>query len=775
MNKHLKKYLSLFLLGIFTCPIVIDHKTNSMAIPVTVAMQQIPRILMTAGSCMIGIATSLWHTHNTPTATTPPHATTKVTTTNQHQASVASSIATSFKPDIDQVAKAHNTTSVPSTHSTVKTATPTKTEPISVEQAAVKISEHVASQEQKKLILNSKAVYRATAYTIPGTQPAIERRDLTNGVQYIMCDGDATLTLEWSDRSAQVEARAAIPNFSNTKDELRTILLNHPAERAWITKQLNSVMSCLVQTQSPDFITRLQARIAMQFIQLPGALADNALATVNDLNHLFFHYDGTICRKALHENTQACESIRGLIDWIDYQIGDIIPRDQYISKQAYDQLNANCSSNLLSYFISWCNAVTGRHCTMTQAMLGKADAFNADMLKCIEYSSRFEFKKAEQLRDTHKSGLLNDIIQYYKKVQIHGAQQKLESLYDEHGIIRIASHDPLYKQYKLELEAAPDTQKKIINQNLLVRYHLKNTMHEKWGIPQSAPDCVHDALYEIMGPDCSALSDISLVQERIEQIIDTAPENQRAQLIKAFYLPNGALKEYAQHDINVQTIKMTASILDAYSTDARQQLNTFIGMRIKNPQESAKINQAIECLQKSLNAKTEPERIKYKEQFDAIYNQIGGQPGKAKPVITPQSDTPPVAGAPVPPDPDEDKKAKEKVENTSTQNVCLNKVQWTNHGFKHFPPKNTPWKNIVSLTKGGAAKYHPSIEIEKIERLAWEQGKICTNGKPWKVMKFDKIVGAKNGIETNCIRVECSANTIHGHPITLNEYSQLIS
>ena len=105
----------------------------------------------------------------------------------------------------------------------------------------------------------------------------------------------------------------------------------------------------------------------------------------------------------------------------------------------------------------------------------------------------------------------------------------------------------------------------------------------------------------------------------------------------------------------------------------------------------------------------------------------------------------------------------------------IHRVNWTNHGFKHCPPRNKAWKDVISSTKDGAAKYHPNIDIEKIERLAWEKGKMCTNRKTWKVMKFDQTVGAKNGIETTCIRVECSANTIHGHPITLDEYMKLTS
>lgn len=110
---------------------------------------------------------------------------------------------------------------------------------------------------------------------------------------------------------------------------------------------------------------------------------------------------------------------------------------------------------------------------------------------------------------------------------------------------------------------------------------------------------------------------------------------------------------------------------------------------------------------------------------------------------------------------------------SNSKNVRVaEKNNWTNHGFKHFPSKNLQWKDIVASTKNGAAKYHPSIEIEKLERLAWEKGIVCKNGK---VMKFDYIVGATNGIETNFVRIKYSANTIHGHPITAAEYAKLIS
>ena len=102
-------------------------------------------------------------------------------------------------------------------------------------------------------------------------------------------------------------------------------------------------------------------------------------------------------------------------------------------------------------------------------------------------------------------------------------------------------------------------------------------------------------------------------------------------------------------------------------------------------------------------------------------------------------------------------------------------VDWTDHGHKHFPDKNKSWKDIVKSTKDGPAKYSKDIpDIEAFERNAWETGTPTTNGKNWKVKAYDEVIGATGGKETRYIRIENSANTIHGHPISESEYLKLL-
>jgi len=125
-----------------------------------------------------------------------------------------------------------------------------------------------------------------------------------------------------------------------------------------------------------------------------------------------------------------------------------------------------------------------------------------------------------------------------------------------------------------------------------------------------------------------------------------------------------------------------------------------------------------------------------------------------------------------------DKKTMEQTDNRKkTDNVdktCAPEdVVWTSHGGKHVVPRNVPWNKIVENTKNGPAKYKPGTNIEALERKIWSKGTPVTNGNSWKVMEFSDEIGASGGKSSNWVRVEESAGTIHGHPITQDEFCKL--
>jgi hypothetical protein len=99
---------------------------------------------------------------------------------------------------------------------------------------------------------------------------------------------------------------------------------------------------------------------------------------------------------------------------------------------------------------------------------------------------------------------------------------------------------------------------------------------------------------------------------------------------------------------------------------------------------------------------------------------------------------------------------------------------WTSHGYKHFASSTHSWTEIVRSTARGPSKYLPNIDVEALERHVWKSGSPTTNGRSWKVMEFDEVIGASSGDESRWVRVESSANTIHGHPITQQQYERLL-
>ncbi|MCG8418946.1 MAG: hypothetical protein MJE77_13495 [Proteobacteria bacterium] len=122
-----------------------------------------------------------------------------------------------------------------------------------------------------------------------------------------------------------------------------------------------------------------------------------------------------------------------------------------------------------------------------------------------------------------------------------------------------------------------------------------------------------------------------------------------------------------------------------------------------------------------------------------------------------------------------DKAGKERTNETGHDSPtdATGEVKWTSHGGKHVPSNKVSWAEIVKGTKRGPAKYKNGVNIEALERHVWQEGTNVTNGKPWKVMEFADEIGASGGKSSRWVRVEESASTIHGHPITEAEFRKL--
>lgn len=89
------------------------------------------------------------------------------------------------------------------------------------------------------------------------------------------------------------------------------------------------------------------------------------------------------------------------------------------------------------------------------------------------------------------------------------------------------------------------------------------------------------------------------------------------------------------------------------------------------------------------------------------------------------------------------------------------------HGYKHYPPKGVPWKDIVKSTaNGGEAKFKPDINIPDLDVDVWNTGQTTSLRSYWKVKQYDHIIGAYEGKETRWAVVKESQGVIHSHPIS---------
>ena len=72
------------------------------------------------------------------------------------------------------------------------------------------------------------------------------------------------------------------------------------------------------------------------------------------------------------------------------------------------------------------------------------------------------------------------------------------------------------------------------------------------------------------------------------------------------------------------------------------------------------------------------------------------------------------------------------------------------------------------------AKYFDWINIKDLELEWWKNWTKVTNWKTWKVMKNNNSIGVKSWEESYWQRIEESVWVIHWHPITKQEYLNLL-
>lgn len=119
-------------------------------------------------------------------------------------------------------------------------------------------------------------------------------------------------------------------------------------------------------------------------------------------------------------------------------------------------------------------------------------------------------------------------------------------IYDSNGVVRVGLQDPLYQtlmqEGKLKNILKHPSSREDFNKVLLGRHQLKQALQERWGIADSAPVCVHKALYRLLSSPAFK-SRNSMVQELSALLNEAGSAQDLAALKNAFCLKNGEFKE----------------------------------------------------------------------------------------------------------------------------------------------------------------------------------------------------------------------------------------
>lgn len=623
----------------------------AMQIPIAIAITRIASIpsiqtLITAGTALTGAISSHFVTKSTQEKKTVAIQTHEQTPQNTFRASVPSTIV---RPIIAQkiptkVAQKTKATSAILPMAPTKVATLARTAQktqvaLPAEATAETLCENVAKNELKKLQLSAlaKNAPKYTHITLPKIENPLLLQSIPQGARVsdrantIYLSVQATNNIE--EDNARFERTQAVQAVSDMQCKLHT---NTRYKTEFIV-QLRYVVKQLVKMQSGNIRGGIQTLLDLNNLAVEQPLNDTLQLCIKELKSAYIHYNGTPCHKAFMRPALAAKQIIAFVDRVEALSGKHISRYDIIDPSSYNELQAciereKASINFARKIGNWIAELfvgprVGSSCNQ-EGSYGPnwgeaAEEFNKDMETCMQACRDYDFTQAEAIAKRYnQSALLKDLIAQSKQEYASALERAYEEMYDEHGILRAVQEDPAYLVNKYAINEASPEEKKTINQNLLLRNHVKQYMHEQWHIPENAPHCVHEAMYTILGTDGSALADVHTLQRTIEDIIAHAGLSQHESLMAAFYEPNGVLKELALHLPEAKNIRIAKKILAPEYDEERKQLNDLVYEQIRSPEKAASAQEAIHLLTNAFAATNLQEAIEAKTAFEQSYTEL---------------------------------------------------------------------------------------------------------------------------------------------------------
>ena len=617
MQKEAKKLIAKILLYVFIFNLVSTHRNKLKATPTAIAAPLAAQILVNTCFAIYGIVAAYLSSKNTGL----PH---KVVKSLQEHTSqticdepmqiVAPSVTSEIVEEVAKNIKHSNVLVFP--------------EAVQIESAKAYIDSlckvtscSITKKTLDKLIVKPCMSQPAISSNPALVEPKFDCMSIPYGIQFQSSDGKICIPIQFSTKSIQDAEHVATLQALKNIGKLRYLMSHRPVYRNMIINEVRNAVNILAKTQIGELNERIEACLLMDKLYVESLVFKEFALAVEKLKAIYFHDNNTLCFEAFHRNTEASLIIKNFVEETDQQLGFSINRYELIDPIQYQELKRLA----LRY-----GSYSGNKCYCSRTKTNCSACTGKDMQSLIEACRKFDFKQAQAIEKKYPGNVyLRRMIDDYTSRQETMINAK-RAVYNEYGIVRVAQSDPVYLANKNILDHVLSAEKEIINQNFLIRHHLKEKMHERWNIPTTASHVIHDAMYQIIGKDSSALSDISLLQNKIEQIMKSASKPDYDTLLHAFYEPNGVLKEYVLHLPEAKTIALPQKILAPIYEAERQQLNNLLCRQIKYPEQKEEIQQAVYRLAHWLNGSNTKDQIAAKAEFKRLYESIMLQEEKVK-------------------------------------------------------------------------------------------------------------------------------------------------
>lgn len=402
-----------------------------------------------------------------------------------------------------------------------------------------------------------------------------------NGVHITNHDNSFFCTINATQRSSSEMLIDACELQHEKISKTLYLMRSIPEFKMLVEAQTKHALDCMTKLTSEDVNDRISALYELSnSVQISGVFGEYANNAIQRLLKGYIHTNGDINLKSIACKNNYSQSI--IKDFI-HQMKQHVDIDYKFYKSAlkenplYTKHFLNASSRVGMWFKE--NVIFSSDTDLRNVM--KAHPLYQARLDLINAGKNYNFTQAQALvkqsgNDALMQTMNNELYGQYQ-IKLTAEQQKIAeykaAMFNELGYYKACLDNPawlnLSAQDRIAIAQSPERLADF-NKALLAQLTIKNKLMEAWNIPQDAQPAVHEAIYQLINQDPSALQNVSLLIDGISEVAKG-----KSEVTAAFFLPNGIMNDFA-HLARAKTLPNSSLLLTDEYCDIRKMLNHLV-------------------------------------------------------------------------------------------------------------------------------------------------------------------------------------------------------